>query len=108
MGRAVPRRRGQRLRVQSPEQLGVALQHLVDRLGIAKTLRQYDVLTSWESIVGEKIAHVTKAQRIENGILYVSVQTAPWRAELAMKRVEIMEKINQRFGGKIVKDVRFR
>ena len=91
-----------------PESFGQALGTLVRQLGITKTLRQYDVIMSWDAIVGEKIAKVAKAQRMENGTLFVSVASAPWRAELTIMRREIIEKINAAMGNKIVKDIRFR
>ena len=78
------------------------------QLGITKTLRQYDVITSWQEIVGDQIAKVAKAERMENGTLFVSVASAPWRAELTMKRQEIIGKINAAMGGKVVREIRFR
>jgi len=92
----------------TPESFGQALGALVRQLGITRTLRQYDVITSWDGIVGEKIAKVAKAQRMENGILFVGVANAPWRAELTIMRREIIEKINAAMGNKVVKDIRFR
>ena len=92
----------------SPRTFGDALGVLTRQLGITRTLRQYDAITSWEAIVGKKIARVAKAQRMENGILLVSVVNAPWRAELTMRRAEIIEKINTALGSRIVKDIRFR
>lgn len=66
------------------------------------------MITSWQELVGEQIAKVTQAQRMENGVLFVGVSTAPWRAELSMKRLEIMAKINAAFGKKVVHEIRFR
>jgi predicted nucleic acid-binding Zn ribbon protein len=92
----------------SPRHVGGALHELAHNLGIEKTLKNYDVLTSWQSIVGEQIARVTTVQRIESGILFVSVSTAPWRAELTMRRQEIMKKVNAAVGRDVIKDIRFR
>ena len=91
-----------------PKPVGVAINELVDGLGIGQTLRQYSVITSWASIVGEQIARVSTAQRVERGILFVHVATAPWRAELALRRLEIVEKINAAFGKKVIHEIRFR
>jgi predicted nucleic acid-binding Zn ribbon protein len=85
-----------------------ALRAFVADLGIAPTLAMYDVVTTWPDVVGEQIARVSTAERMENGILFVSVTNAPWRAELTMKRKSIIDKINARAGGKIVKEIRFR
>ena len=77
-------------------------------LGIAPTLAMYDVITGWPEAVGEAIARVSTAERMDNGILHVSVISAPWRAELTLKRRAIIDKLNTRAGGTIVKDIRFR
>ena len=108
MGRAGRAKRRPGSATGSAQSIGAAMGQLVEGLGIARTLKQYDVLTRWASIVGEQIARVTTAQRIEHGILYVHVATAPWRAELTMKRVEIIQKINTTLGDSIVTDIRFR
>lgn len=85
-----------------------ALGQLVQGLGIEKTLTQFNAVTSWPEIVGEQIARVTEARRMDNGVLFVSVATAPWRAELTMRRIEIVEKINTALGKKVVREIRFR
>lgn len=77
-------------------------------LGIEKTLAEFTVITSWEEIVGEQIARVATPQRVENGILFVGVATAPWRLELSMRRREILDKINAALGQAAVQDIRFR
>lgn len=95
-------------RTKIPEPVGAAIDNLARHLGITRTLKQYGVVTSWPSIVGEQIAKVTTAQRFEGGILFVGVATAPWRTELTMRRLEIIEKINVAIGQKVVKEIRFR
>jgi predicted nucleic acid-binding Zn ribbon protein len=96
------------MRSKAPRAVGAILQEMVRDLGIDQTLQQYNVLTSWASIVGKKIARVTTPQRIENGILFVQVSSAPWRAELTMRRMEILEKVNAAAGRQVVREIRFR
>jgi len=88
--------------------MAIALDKFVHALGIMKKMKQFSVITSWAEIVGEQIARVTEAERIENGILFVKTATAPWRNELTMRRLEIMEKVNAAAGSKVVKEIRFR
>jgi predicted nucleic acid-binding Zn ribbon protein len=85
-----------------------AINEMMTALGIDQTLRKFSVLTAWSDMVGEQIARVTVPDRIESGVLYVRVTTAPWRAELSMKRLEILQKINRALGADVVKDIRFR
>ena len=91
-----------------PKGIAQAIAEATAALGIDQTLRRYAVITGWKDVVGEQIARVTKPQRLENGILYVSVKTAPWRAELSLKRREIIEKLNTAAGSRVVNDIRFR
>ena len=88
--------------------IGAAIAELVSSLGIDGTLRRYAVIARWAEIVGEQIARVTEPQRIDNGVLFVSVKTAPWRAELSVKRLEIMKKLNTAAGADVIRDIRFR
>ncbi len=93
---------------RQPEPFAIALDKFVHQLGITKKMKQFSVITSWPDIVGEQIAKVTQAERMENGILFVKTTTAPWRNELTMRRMEIMEKVNTAAGSKVVKEIRFR
>ena len=88
--------------------LNAALNNFAASVGITRKLREYSVITSWDAIVGEQIARVAKPQRVDNKILFVAVASAPWRAELSMRRNEIIEKINTAVGKKVVLDIRFR
>jgi predicted nucleic acid-binding Zn ribbon protein len=100
-GRQVKKRSG-------PTPVGVAVSELASTLGISRALREYDVINAWDAVVGERVARVTRVQRVSNGRLFVEVSSAPWRAELAMRRTEIIEKLNKRVHGNVVKDIRFR
>jgi predicted nucleic acid-binding Zn ribbon protein len=81
---------------------------MIRRLGLSKPMAEYDVLTSWDECVGEQVAKVCKPERIVNGVLFVHVSTAPWRAELALRRRDIINKINTRAGTAVVRDIQFR
>ncbi len=104
--------RGQRGRSRKfrkqPVAAGEALRDLASRLGIEGKLSQYSVITSWEEVVGEQIARVAVPQRVDNGTLLVSVASAPWRAELSLRRQEILRKVNAHAGGEVIRDIRFR
>ncbi len=100
-------RKGTKAKKQ-PVAVAQALEEFAVALGIDATLRRYAVLTEWEVIVGEQIARVTKPQRVESGILYVGVASAPWRAELTLQRREIIRKVNDAIGTNVIKDIRFR
>lgn len=108
MARAGMRRRQTGVHRRGPVRVGAALDTLVRQLGISSRLSEYDVLTQWEEIVGAQVARVAVPERIDNGVLLVRVSSAPWRAELTIRRMEILEHIKARTGRDVVRDIRFR
>jgi len=92
--------------ISSPQRLGVLLTKLLDELGLHRKIQQYDIVSSWPAIVGEKIAQVTEAYKIERGVLFVRVRTSEWRNELVMRKPEILQKIN--IQQTIITDIVFR
>jgi len=76
-------------------------------LGIEKKLQEYDAVVYWENAVGERIAQMTTATRILQGVLFVHVKTSTWRKELTLRKKEIIDKLNILIGIDIVKDIKF-
>jgi predicted nucleic acid-binding Zn ribbon protein len=93
---------------KGPVPAGIVISELFNHLGIGGTVQQFDVLNVWASVVGEQVAKVTTAQRIEKGVLTVGVATAPWRNELVLRKREIIQKLNAAVGSTVVLDIRFR
>jgi predicted nucleic acid-binding Zn ribbon protein len=87
--------------------IGSALDELVKGLGIQKKLQEYDAVVYWESVVGERIAQMTTATRILQGVLFVHVKTSTWRNELTLRKKEIIDKLNLVVGINAVKDIKF-
>jgi predicted nucleic acid-binding Zn ribbon protein len=91
----------------SIEPIGSALDELVKGLGIQKKLQEYDAVIYWERVVGERIAQMTTATRILQGVLFVHVKTSTWRNELTLRKKEIIGKLNNVIGIDVVKDIKF-
>ena len=85
-----------------------AIPQVLDELGLAGRLKEYEVLEIWAAVVGERIAAVTIPQRIDDGRLFVAVLRAPWRNELLYLKSQLIEKLNAAMSGAIVKDIIFR
>jgi predicted nucleic acid-binding Zn ribbon protein len=87
--------------------LGESLMDLFKTLGVEKKVKQYEVLVKWPAIVGEKIANVTSADKVEGGVLFVKVNSSAWRTELVFLRRQILDKIATTLGSDIITDIRF-
>lgn len=87
--------------------MGDLLDSVLDDAGVRNQIRRQGVVESWDGIVGEKIAGVTRAIRVDEAVLYVEVRSSAWLMELNLMKPTILERINEgRSEGRIEK-VRF-
>jgi predicted nucleic acid-binding Zn ribbon protein len=91
-----------------PRPIKSSLEQTLQSLGLSRKLEQYTVVELWPAIVGERIAKVTIAERINDGKLFIHVTRATWRNELIFLKKEIIDKINATVSHEIVKDIIFR
>lgn len=66
------------------------------------------VLGNWENIVGKPIALRTDKLRIENKILYITLNSAVMRDELFQQKSKIIQLINEEAGLEMINDVYLR
>src|SRR5215468_10976192 len=93
-------------RWQSPAEL---MPRLTQRLGLRERLRETEVIDAWSKIVGDFIAVHSTPVALREGILFVRVLQPALHYELEqISKSEILRKLKQRFGGKTIRDVRFR
>ena len=104
--RGVPEKKLRADRWQSPSEL---IPRLMQRLGLRERLRETEVIDAWSKIVGDFIAAHSAPVALREGILYVRVLQPALHYELEqISKTEILRKLKQRFGGKTIRDVRFR
>jgi len=104
--RGLPQRKLQPDRWQSPVELMPRLMH---RLGLRERLRETEVIEAWSKIVGDFIAAHSTPVALREGILYVRVLQPALHYELEqISKSELLRKLKLRFGGKTIRDVRFR
>ncbi len=85
------------------------LPKLMQRLGLKERLHETEVIEAWGKIVGEFIAAHSAPVALREGVLYVRVLQPALHYELEqVSKIDILRRLKQRFGGKIVRDVRFR
>ena len=104
--RGLPERKLKADRWQSPAEL---MPRLMQRLGLRERLRETEVIDAWSKIVGDFIAAHSAPVALREGILYVRVLQPALHYELEqISKSEILRKLNQRFGSKTIRYVRFR
>src|SRR6267143_2508882 len=104
--RGLPDRKMQPDRWQLPAEL---VPKLMRRLGLREGLRETEVIDAWSKIVGDFIAAHSAPVALRDGVLYVRVLQPALHYELEqVSKIDILRKLKQRFGVKIIRDVRFR
>ena len=75
--------------------------------GLETPLLQRRLINSWGEVMGPLIARHTEQVFISNQTLMVRVSNSALRAELSMMRTQIVNKLNDHVGVRIIADVRF-
>src|SRR5438067_13672603 len=104
--RGLPEKKTRPDRFQGTAEL---LPKIMQRLGLRERLHETEVIDAWSKIVGEFIAAHSAPVALRDGILYVRVLQPALHYELEqISKSEILRKLKRRFGGKTIRDVRFR
>jgi predicted nucleic acid-binding Zn ribbon protein len=71
-------------------------------------LAEHRVVTAWREMLGESISYYSKNVYFSRNTLYVQLTSAVLRAELLINKEELIKKLNDYAGVKVVKDIVFR
>ncbi len=93
------------MRFDKPKSIGSALQDFLDRFPQKKKLKQGMVLSSWEEVVGERIASQTRDLHFEGDKLVMKVSNQVWRHEIHANRFSIARRLNDKVGGQVVSEL---
>ncbi len=87
------------------ESLAFILEQYFRKVGISSPVKRYSVFRIWGETVGPRIAAVTEPTRISGDRLFVKVKSDVWRNELVFHKAELLQKINQRLEGEVIRDI---
>lgn len=96
------------MRKSNTRQLSDVLREYVNSMKFDRKLKEVDVVQSWETLLGKMISGYTRNIYLSNGVLYVQISSPVVKNELIMMRDEIIEKLNEMAGERIVEKIVFR
>lgn len=82
-----------------------AVSDYIKEMNLGGKLNEIGVINSWEGIVGKAISSRTTKIYIKDNVLYVHLNSSVVRNELLMLREVLKEKLNEKAGNEIVKDI---
>jgi hypothetical protein len=90
-----------------PEKIGTIVDSLLSERGYLVICKELNVVHAWATLVGDQLAGVTECTRVERGILFVRVTSAPWRQEISFMKQLFLSKIHRETGCTTIKDIVF-
>jgi len=85
--------------------LAEAIKDYIREMNLEGKLVEINLINSWEEIVGKAISSRTSKVYIKDHILYVHLNSSVVRNELMMLREALKEKLNNRAGSEVIKEI---
>lgn len=87
--------------------LGEAINKILKAYRLDGKMKEIEVLSQWEELMGKAVAVRTKKISIRNKILYLELDSSVMREELLYGKSIIIQRINETAGEEIITDVWF-
>ncbi len=94
-------------RTNPPERIGTIVDSYLSRRGYLTVCKELGVVRAWPSIVGEVLSGVTECTRVDKGVLFVRVVSAPWRQEISFMKQLLLRTIRKETGCTTIHDIVF-
>ena len=85
--------------------IGEAIELWLDRYRLRRGLDDSRILQAWDEVLGPSISRQTTRKKVQNGILYIQLDSAVVRKELLMVKGKIVAAINEHLGREALKDL---
>ena len=85
--------------------LAEAMKDYIREMNLESKLREVELISTWEETVGRAIASRTSKVYIKDGTLYVHLKSSVVRNELLMIRETIKERLNEKAGSEVVREI---
>src|SRR5512143_2902705 len=90
-----------------PNRVADALRQVVQRIDPDRRLAAYRLWTFWADEVGPAVAARAEPAAFRDGVLSVRVAGAGWMQELQFMKDELRQRLNQRLGADLIRDIYF-
>ncbi len=85
--------------------LGDAMKKFLDNSRLKGAVQALQIEEVWEQLMGKTIARYTEKIHIHAGVLYINTSVAPLRQELLYQKENIVQRVNEALGEKVIKEV---
>ncbi len=89
------------------ELLSEVLLRYLRESGLESPLNQYRLVQAWADVAGEAVAAQTRELAIRNQTLVVKIASPALRANLMMRRRQLVQHLNQTVRAEVITDIAF-
>lgn len=92
--------------IHKAESIGTLLADFFRGTEAETTLLERKIPAVWEEVLGAAVVRFTGDMEVKNGTLFVHIHSAALRQQLFEQRHTIIQRLNDKVGGTVVKDIR--
>ena len=85
--------------------IGDAIKGFLRKSHLRNGIRAVQIEEIWEQLMGKTIARYTDKIQIINQKLFIQTSVGPLKNELVYQKQQIIERVNEAFGEKIINEV---
>ena len=93
------------MRKSNQQSIGIVIKKLLKDQKLEGRLKELDVLELSEELLGKNLMKYINDLSVKNGTLIIKVRSAAVRNELSYQKSEIIKKINEQVGNKILQKI---
>ena len=89
------------------ESVGIVVDRFLACYGLLSPLNEYRAVKFWPEVVGEAVAKYCGDVYFKNGTLTVKLKSPALKADLMLRRAELIRALNEKIEAPTVADLRF-
>lgn len=74
--------------------------------GLEQSVLEVQIEEVWPKVMGDVVNQLTRSVEVKEGVLYVRVNSAALKAQLFENRFELVRKLNEAVGARVIRDCR--
>jgi predicted nucleic acid-binding Zn ribbon protein len=96
------------MRKSYTQKIDLVIREFLSEIQIDRKLKEVHLVSEWESLMGKMVASRTQHIYIRNKTLFIHVTSSVLKNELVMMRQNIMDRLNEIAGEKLVEQIVFK
>ncbi len=96
------------MRYKNEMKLGDAIRAYLKAMGLDRKLKEWQLIHSWEEVLGKTVAASTTDLKIYKQVLFVNLNSSIVRHQLQMMKTSLIDALNRRVGEEVIVNIVFK